>query len=312
MTFFQAIVIGLIQGIAELFPVSSLGQTILVPSLVGGSWKELVVQQASAESPYLAFVVGLHVATAVALISFFWRDWLAIIRGFFASVRKGRLETADERMAWLIVVATIPVGLLGLLLEHPLRTLFAKPIAAATFLTINGLILLAGEWLRRRGEPDRVAESAVVAHALAENAGAPEPSVGAEDVRDATGLTLLDAVGIGIFQSAALLAGISRDGICMVAGMARGLSRERAARFAFLLSAPPIFAAGLLKLPDLLGPLGAGIRPQILAGSVAAFLTAWLSVRFLVRYFQRGSSLVPFAAFSLLFGIACIIRFSLF
>lgn len=309
MTFFQAIVIGLIQGIAELFPISSLGQTILVPSLIGGSWKQLVVEQASPESPYLAFIVGLHVATALALISFFWREWLRVIRGFFAGVGKGRFETPDERLALLIIVATIPVGLLGVLLEHPLRTLFARPLAAAIFLTINGLILLTGEWLRRSVRR-RVPEAAAAVRARAAVTTWDGASNGT-DTRTATGLTVWDAIGIGIAQSSALLAGISRDGVCMVAGLARGLSREEAARFAFLLSAPPIFAAGLLKIPDLLGPLGDGIRPQILAGSVAAFVTAYLSVRFLVRYFRSGS-LVPFAAFCLVFGIVCIVRFGVF
>lgn len=301
MTYFQAVLIGLIQGVAELFPISSLGQTVLVPSLLGGSWQRLVVQQASPESPYLAFIVGLHVATAAALIAFFWRDWLRIVRSFFTSLARGRTETADERMAWLIVVATIPVGLLGLLLEHQLRTLFAKPLAAASFLTINGFLLLLGEWFRRRRRR-RVPRVVVRAEA------GPVPS---QTMRGAAGLTILDAVGVGIAQSSALLAGISRDGVCMVAGLSRGLSREEAARFSFLLSAPPIFAAGLLKIPDLLGPLGDGIRLQILAGSLAAFVTALLSVRFLVRYFRSGS-LLPFAVFCLVFGAACIVRFSLF
>jgi undecaprenyl-diphosphatase len=303
MTFVQAVLIGMIQGVAELFPISSLGQTILVPALIGGSWQRLVVQQASPESPYLAFIVGLHVATAAALIAFFWRDWLRVISSFFVSIARRRVETADERLAWLIVIATIPVGLLGLLLEHQFRTLFAKPLAAATFLTVNGLILLSGEWLRRNSLRRRDRQVAAGAES--------PPAAGEAGMRRADTLTILDAVGIGFAQSSALLAGISRDGVCMVAGLARGLSREEAARFSFMLSAPPIFAAGLLKIPDLLGPLGAGIRPQILAGSVAAFLMALLSVRFLLRYFQSGS-LVPFAAFSLVFGVACIVRFGLF
>ena len=287
MTFFQAIVIGLIQGIAELFPVSSLGQTVLIPSLIGASWSGLVAQQASPESPYLAFVVGLHVATSVALISVFWREWVGIVRGFFRSLVRRRVESADERLAWLILVATIPVGVLGLVLEHPLRTLFAKPLAAAFFLTVNGLVLLLGEWLVRRSA----------------RRGAP--------AREPSSLRVGDALGIGIVQSSALLAGISRDGVCMVAGLGRGLTRQDAARFSFLLSAPPIFAAGLYKLPDLMGPLGQGIRPQILAGSVAAFVTAFLSTRLLMRYFRSGT-LLPFAAFCLVFGIACIIRFGVF
>lgn len=311
MTFFQAIVIGLIQGVAELFPISSLGQTILIPALIGGSWGRLVTEQASPESPYLAFIVGLHVATALALIAFFWRDWLRIVRAFFVGVAKRRFATTDERLAVLIVVATIPVGLLGLLLEHPLRTLFAKPLAAATFLTINGLLLLTGEWLRRRRRRPAPVEPAVAVRGAVALAARSRPAADVDERRSPASLTVWDAAGVGIAQSAALLAGISRDGVCMVAGLARGLTREDAARFSFLLSAPPIFAAGLYKLPDLLGPLGNGIRPQILAGSIAAFLTAFLSVRFLIRYFQSGS-LVPFAAFCLVFGVACLVRFGLF
>ena len=150
LTYFQAIVIGLIQGVTELFPVSSLGHSVLIPAWLGGSWEKLVVEESSPESPYLAFIVGLHVATALALLVLFRRDWVQVIRGFFTSLRYRRLETPYERLAWLIIIATIPVGILGLLLEHSLRTLFAKPLAAAIFLTINGLILLLGERLRRR------------------------------------------------------------------------------------------------------------------------------------------------------------------
>ena len=308
MSYEQAIVIGLIQGIAELFPISSLGQTVLIPSLIGGSWSQLVAQQASSESPYLAFVVGLHVATALALISFFWREWLAVIEGFVTSLLNRRIQSDDERLAWLIVIATIPVGLTGLLLEHQLRTLFAKPLSAAVFLTLNGLILLAGEWLRRRSRV-RWAPPVPAVAGGSESASADDPPIAAS--HPAPNLRLWDAVIIGVLQTSALLAGISRDGVCMVAGLARGLNREQAARFAFMLSAPPIFAAGLLKIPDLLGPLGNGIRPQIVAGSVAAFLSAFFSVRFLVRYFRSGS-LVPFASFCLIFGALCIIRFGVF
>jgi len=308
MSYEQAIVIGLIQGIAELFPISSLGQTVLIPSLIGGSWSQLVAQQASSESPYLAFVVGLHVATALALISFFWQEWLAVIKGFITSLLNRRIRGDDERLAWLIVIATIPVGLTGLLLEHQLRTLFAKPLSAAVFLTLNGLILLTGEWFRRRSRA-RWAPPVPAVAGGSDSESADDPPIAAS--HPAPNLRLWDAVIIGVLQTSALLAGISRDGVCMVAGLARGLNREQAARFAFMLSAPPIFAAGLLKLPDLFGPLGNGIRPQILAGSVAAFLTAYFSVRFLVRYFRSGS-LVPFASFCLIFGVLCIIRFGVF
>jgi undecaprenyl-diphosphatase len=314
VTFLQAIVIGIIQGIAELFPISSLGHTVIVPAFVGGSWERLVTQQASAESPYLAFVVGLHVATALALIAYFWRDWLRIVKGFVSSVAKRRAETPDERAAWFVIVATIPVGLLGVLLEHEFRTLFAKPIAAANFLLLNGLILLGGEWIRRRRAAERT-QSLVMTHAPARPAdpSASAPPVGADDhdPQVLASLRLRDAVTVGIAQSASLLAGISRDGICMVTGLFRGLTYEDAARFAFLLSAPPILAAGLLKVPDLMGHLGNGIRGQVLAGSVTAFVTALLSVRFLLRYFQRRT-LTPFAVYCLALGAAGACYFGFF
>jgi undecaprenyl-diphosphatase len=314
LTFLQAIVIGIIQGIAELFPISSLGHTVIIPSFIGGSWARLVAQQARPESPYLAFVVGLHVATALALITYFRRDWVRIIKGFFSSLAKRRAETPDERAAWFVIVATIPVGILGLLLEHQLRTLFAKPLAAASFLTVNGLILLGGEWLRRKGRlkaspgsaaaaPGSAATSTVVAAPVAPPGTTHDPEVLAS-------LRLRDAVVVGLAQSTSLLAGISRDGVCMVTGLLRGLSYEDAARFAFLLSAPPILLAGLLKVPDLLGSLGNGIRGQVLAGSAAAFVMALLSIRFLVRYFRRNR-LTPFAYYCLALGTSGIIYFSI-
>ena len=160
LSYLQAVVIGLLQGFTELFPVSSLGHSVLIPAWIGGSWAKLVTEQSNAESPYLAFIVGLHVATALALLVLFWRDWVLIVRGFATSIRHRRLQNVYERMAWLIIIATIPVGALGLLLEHQLRTLFAKPLAAAIFLTLNGLVLLLGERLRRRAvRPDALRHS---------------------------------------------------------------------------------------------------------------------------------------------------------
>src|SRR4051794_8607954 len=184
LTYLQAIVIALLQGVTELFPISSLGHSVLVPAWIGGSWMDLVTQSStgdSANSPYLAFIVALHVATAIALLIFFRRDWVRIIAGFFRSlgpsVRARRVvaRDGDERLAWLIVIATIPVGLTGLLLEHTFRTLFAKPLAAAVFLTVNGLILLAGEWLRRVADDEAVesAERTDSGAAPTRRAGAP-------------------------------------------------------------------------------------------------------------------------------------------
>jgi undecaprenyl-diphosphatase len=285
LTYLQAIVIGILQGVTELFPVSSLGHAVLFPSLFG--WHGLVSAQSQPESFFLAFVVGLHVATALALLIFFRRDWVRIIRGFFRSIARRKVETPDERLAWLLVVATIPAGLTGVLLEHPIRTVFAKPYAAAALLIVNGLILFAGERFRRRAEVHQLA----VQHGLDEG----------QDSRRLDTLEYREAGVIGLAQVLALFAGISRSGITMVAGLVRGLSHEDAARFSFLLATPIILAAGVYKLPDLFGTLGNGIRGQVLAGSVAAGISAYLSVRFLVKYFET-KTLIPFAIYCVAFG----------
>lgn len=286
MSYLQAIVIGVLQGVSELFPVSSLGHSVLVPALFG--WHNLVSDQSAQESLYLAFVVGLHVATAGALVVFFWRDWAHIIAGFFRTLRTRRIENADERMAWLLIVATIPVGLTGLIFEHTFRTLFAKPQAAAAFLFVNGLILTGAELLRRRRT------GGTNAH----------PFATAPATHDLATLSLPSGLAIGSSQILALFAGISRSGVTMAAGLVRGLDHEEAARFSFLLATPVILAAGLLKIPDLFGPLGNGVHGQILAGSIAAAVSAYLSVRFLIRWF-RTRTLWPFAIYCLAMGAAC-------
>jgi undecaprenyl-diphosphatase len=309
MTFLQAVVIGLVQGFSELFPISSLGHSVLVPALIGGSWKTLVTQQSQGESPYLAFIVGLHVATALALLVFFWRDWVAIIAGFFRSFARRRIETVHERLAWLLVLATIPAGITGLLLEHEFRVLFAKPVAAAAFLTANGVILFVGERLRRR---DVVRATEERERRARESARPAREGATRTDLELDAGITRrvgwFSAFVIGAFQVLALLAGISRSGITMVAGLLRGLDHEQALRFAFLLATPIILAAGVLKIPDLLGHLGNGIRGQVLAGSGAAFVMALLSAGFLVRWF-RTRTLTPFAGYCLAFGVACLLYF---
>jgi undecaprenyl-diphosphatase len=346
LTFFQAIVVGLIQGVSELFPVSSLGHSVLLPALFG--WHNLVTDQSQGESFYLAFIVGLHVATALALIAFFWRDWVRIIGGFFVTLRTRQIETPDQRMAWLLIVATIPVGIAGLLFEHQFRTLFAKPEAAAIFLTINGFILVGAELLKRRSRatalgsanasPAPAGASTTETSALAAGTSAVPEAAGTggvaeaagtggvaddtatawstsaastseEPTRDVATLKFREAVLIGSAQILALFAGISRSGVTMSTGLVRGLNHEDAARFSFLLATPVILAAGVLKIPDLFGPLGNGIRGQILAGSVAAAIAAYLSVRFLVRWFTTRT-LWPFAAYCLAMGTAMIVYFA--
>ena len=296
LSYFQAIVIGVLQGVSELFPVSSLGHSVLVPAFLG--WHNLVGAQSQDESFYLAFLVGLHVATALALLVYFRRDWIRIVGGMLRSLQSRRIDTPGARLGWLLVAATIPVGLTGLIFEHPLRTLFAKPLAAGIFLTLNGVILLAAERLRRRSE----------ARALV-GAGAPAGNGAAvEDGRDLDTLSPVEATGIGAFQILALFAGISRSGVTMAAGLFRGLDHEDAARFSFLLATPIILAAGLYKIPDLLGPLGNGIRAQMLVGSLCAAVAAYLAVRFLVRWFTTRT-LTPFGIYCLVAGALAIIRF---
>ncbi|TQS43365.1 undecaprenyl-diphosphate phosphatase [Cryptosporangium phraense] len=284
ITYPEAIVIGALQGVTELFPVSSLGHSILVPAIVGGRWaRDLSVS--TPESPYLAFLVGLHVATALALLLFFWRDWVRIIGGFFSSIRDRRVDSSDQRLAWLIVLATIPVGITGLLLEHTFRTVLGKPVPAAMFLLLNGVILLIGERVRRRAalEPESGGGAAVAVDRRLSRVGYREGTL------------------IGSAQILALLPGISRSGVTMIAGLGRGLSHTDAARFSFLLATPVIFAAGVLKIPDLFGPLGSGIHGQVLAGSLAAFGCAYLAVRFLTRYFETRT-LVPFGLYCIAAG----------
>lgn len=289
LTYFQAIVLGLLQGVTELFPVSSLGHSVILPQLLG--WSGVVAAQSATESYFLALLVGLHVATALALVVFYRDTWARIIRGVITSIGTRRIETPDQRLGWLLIV--------GLLLEHPLRVVFAKPLAAAGFLAINGLILLCGEWVRRRAQ-GRVAG----------------PARHATQVRHATPAgRRLDDLGfrvagtVGVAQAFALLPGISRSGITMVAGLVRGLDHEDSARFSFLLATPIILAAGVYKLPDLLGPNGDGVRPQILVGSAAGGLAAYLSVRFLTRYFT-SRTLTPFAIYCLAVGLLALIRFA--
>jgi len=292
LTYLQAVVLGLLQGVTELFPISSLGHSVIVPQLLG--WTDVVAAQSASESFFLAFLVGLHVATALALVVFYRGTWARIVVAVLDSLRTRHLETPDARLGWLLIVATIPAGLVGVIFEHVLRVLFAVPLAAAGFLFVNGLILLAGEVVRRRA----------AVRAVARRHGATP----AGDRRLET-LEFREAGLIGVAQVFALLAGISRSGITMVAGLVRGLDHEDAARFSFLLATPVILAAGVYKLPDLLGPNGDGVQGQILVGSIAAALAAYASVRFLSRYFTTRT-LLPFAAYCLVVGALAMVRFA--
>jgi undecaprenyl-diphosphatase len=323
MTYLQAVVIALVQGVTELFPVSSLGHSVLVPAWIGGSWETLVTQSASSNSGssfYLAFIVALHVATALALLVFFRADWVRIVTGFIRSVtrsvreRQFTVRDPDERLAWLIVFATIPVGVTGLALEHVFRTAFATPVAASAFLLVNGLILLAGERHRRRAEPTTAVAPPVATRGPAESRGGRSArdiaAAHASDVRIAQ-ISYRDGISIGSLQILALFAGISRSGVTMVGGLWRGLDHEDAARFAFLLATPVILAAGVLKLPSLAGHAGDHIHGQLAVGFVITGITAYVSIRYLVRYFETRT-LTPFAIYCLIAGAASLLRFTAF
>jgi undecaprenyl-diphosphatase len=339
ITYLESGVVGLIQGVTELFPVSSLGHNVLIPAIVGGCWAQNL-NVAAPESPYLAFIVGLHVATALALLVYFWKDWIRIIGGFFSSLRhiarpapgtsRWQFGSADEKLAWMIIAATIPVGLVGVAFEHEFRVLFGKPIRAAIFLAINGVILIAGEVFRRKASvradqevaEEREREREMVAVGTQRRAGGARHAAGHQAIRSAeladalaadrrlAKRSYLQAVIIGSSQILALLAGISRDGVAMVAGMFNGLSREDAARFAFLLATPVILAAGVLKIPDLYGPLGQGIHGEVYLASILSGLGAYLSVRFLMKYFQTRT-LTPFGIYCLVAGIASMVYLGL-
>jgi undecaprenyl-diphosphatase len=290
LTYTQSVVMGLLQGVTELFPVSSLGHSLIVPAWIGGSWEKLVTESNSpGHTPFLAFLVALHVATALALIVFYRRDWVAIIGGLIGSLRTRSVDTPEAKLGWLIVIATIPVGIVGLVAEKPLREVFATPLIAAVFLFLNGLVLLAAEVLRRR-------TSATSGRHATSGAGG---SGHAKD--DVTDLSYPDGALIGAFQILALLPGISRSGATISGGILRGLDHEDSARFAFLLATPVISAAGVLKIPELFGPAGDGIGGQVLVGSVCAFVAALAAVAFLARFF-RTRTLYPFVAYCLVAG----------
>jgi undecaprenyl-diphosphatase len=289
ISYFQAIVLGLLQGVTELFPISSLGHTVLFPTLFG--WNELVRVQSQQHSFWLAFVVMLHVGSAIGLLIYYWRDWVEIIGAFFRTLQTRRVQTPNERLAWLIIVASIPAGILALALEHQLRDLTAKPEVASIFLIVNGFVLFAAEQFRRR--------AAVRELAIAEGA---KP----DGARRLDTLEYREALVVGVAQSTALVAGISRDGVTMGAGLARGLDHSDSARFAFLLATPIILAAGLVKLPELLGHYGDGVRGQAIVACVVAAVTAVFTVAFLVKWFKTRT-LVPFGVYCVLFGLGMLI-----
>ncbi|MEY9934717.1 undecaprenyl-diphosphatase [Catenulispora sp. GP43] len=301
LTYLEACTIGLVQGVTELFPISSLGHSILLPAFIGGSWKADLDMTAK-DSPYLAFLVLAHVATALALVAFFWRDWVRIIRALFTSIRHRSVEGPDERLAWLLVIGTIPVGLIGIVADKALRTHLGKPVPAAVFLLINGFVIFLADAMLKSASKGRHADDGNAPPRRGE-----PPEIAAD--RRLARLGWKSAAGIGGAQAFALLPGISRSGITMVAGLARGLKTEDAARFAFLLATPVILAAGVYKTPELAKPANHGILGPAIAGSVLAGIAAYISVRFLTKYFENRD-LKPFGIYCVIAGVVSLVWFS--
>lgn len=274
ITYFQAIILGILQGISELFPVSSLGHSVIFPSLVG--WN---IHQ---DAPYfLTFLVATHLATAIVLLGFFWEDWMRIVKGIFRSLKEREISNndPDAKLGWLLIVGTIPAGILGVLFQKPLESFFASPRQAAFFLLLNGFLLLGGEFLRRKklsalhDSDSRIAQT-----------------------------SWLQAIGVGASQAIALLPGFSRTGATLVGGLLVGLSHIDAARFSFLLATPIIAGAALLKIPELFTTSEHMLLGQAIAGAIAAAIFAYLSIKFLTKYFKTNT-LLPFGIYCIVAGI---------
>jgi undecaprenyl-diphosphatase len=285
ISYFQAVILGLTQGVAEPFPISSLGHGVILPRLAG--WD---IHQN--DKFFLTFLVATHLGTAIVLLLFFLKDWTRIAKGLWRSLalREIRAEDTDARLGWLLVAGTIPVGILGLLLETSLRKLFASPATAAAFLIVNGVALLAFERLRKR--PPR-----------------PGDYLGDSDARIAK-LSWRQAIAVGTSQAAALIPGISRSGFAMGGGLLVGLSNEDAARYGFLLATPVILAAAALKLPELLGAEGDGVRGPALVAGLCAAVTTYFAVKFLLKYFETNR-LTPFGIYCIALGTICTLVFAL-
>jgi undecaprenyl-diphosphatase len=321
-TYPEAILAGLVQGVSELFPVSSLGHGVLLPALIGGKWAQ-DMNMTAPNSPYLDILVAAHVGTAIALVVFFWHDWVRIVGGLFTSIRDRRIETNDQRLAWLLVIGTIPVGIAGLLLDKIVQHDLGRPIPASIFLALNGAVLFGVERIQRNKADDEQFMNALRRPDGSEDDTVMIEAVSATDTTTPMGvltgtmavdarlakLTFREAVGIGSAQILALLPGISRSGTTIATGLLRGLKHDEAARFAFLLATPVIAAAGLFKLPDLLKPEMRGSLGPAMVCLVVAGLAAFVSVRFLTSYFETRT-LNPFGIYCLVAGVGCLAYFT--
>jgi undecaprenyl-diphosphatase len=290
LNIWQILFLALLQGITELFPISSLGHTVIIPGLVG--WGNLINDTScGGQSCFLPIIVALHLGTSIALVIYFWRDWMRIFLTLIKNIKEGEVRTGtDDWVSWLIIIGIIPAGILGLLLETPLKQLFASPAIAAGFLVVNGSILFAGERMRLRSEAKMTFASAKEREA---------------NFRSLSSLTWKEALIVGVAQSLALIPGISRSGVTMVAGLGVRLNHEDAARYSFLLGTPLIGLAALLEIPQLAGQT-AQTWLYIVIGMVVAGVAAYLSTKFLMKYFETGR-LYPFAYYCWAAGLLSLI-----
>jgi undecaprenyl-diphosphatase len=284
-TYGQAVIIGFIQGITELFPISSLGHAILIPAWLGGSFKDFISDE---NQTYLLISIAMHLASSVALFLVFRKRWQNLIFGSFSALKSRNFQNTQFKVLSYIIIATIPVGILGLAFDDYFQSIFGKPEFSAIFLTINGLILIGAERLSRRD----------VAHELLDS-----------DAEIDHRVNVKSAVVIGFGQSLALFAGISRFGVTMSAGLLSKLNHSVASDFAFLLSLPVILGASIVKLPKLFTTDANQLMGQIIAGSIVSFICTYISVTFLVRWFKTRT-LYPFAIYCLIVGILSFVRFS--
>ncbi len=281
LTYIQGIVLGILQGVTELFPISSLGHSVIIPQILG--WK------LDQRSPFfLMFLVATHTATALVLLLFFWKDWVRIVSGFFRSVKQKGVSAndVDARVAWLLIIGTIPAGLVGLLFKHFIRVQLLSGYFAAIFLALNGVLLFGAELLRRK---------------------APLSDAASSDQRISK-MSWWQGFKVGVMQVLALMPGFSRTGSTIAGSLLVGLSHEDAVRFSFLLSTPIIAAAAALELPKLIASGNFSAMGVSLTGGLCAALFSFLSVKFLTAYFKtENRRLTPFAAYCFLFGLGALI-----
>lgn len=280
LTLLRALLLGLFQGVAELFPISSLAQIILLPTLLG--WWTADTQPHA----FMAFLVALHLATAIALVIYFWKDWKVVLLAYLGSIKRRKLVyDNNSKFAWLLVAGTIIVGIFGFLFEKRLRlTLYENPKYAwviAAVLILNGFMMMGADWVKKRAEK-RAAKQ-----------------------RNAEELTFAEATVVGATQTLALVPGISRSGVSIVGGLLAGLSYEESTRFSFMLATPVIGLAALLKVPTLLKPEAHAVLTVAIPSAIVAGITAYLSTAFLMRYFKHNR-LSPFGWFCVVFGIMCL------